>query len=286
MSRVWDATACTLGEGPLWHPLRGQLFWFDVEGECLLTRDGDRTRQWSFGEPVSAAGWIDETTLVVASASRLLRFDVESGAREDICALEADDPATRSNDGRADPWGGFWIGTMGRRQEPRTGSVWRYYNGEMRRLWGGITINNATCFSPDGRWAYFADTPTGIVRRVALKSDDGWPTAEPEDWLDLRTQNLKPDGAVTDAHGNFWSAQFGAGRVACYAPDGRFLRAVRFDAPNTTCPAFGGPDLDTLFCTTGRAGLSEDDLVAAPDSGRTFAADGVARGRPEPKVIL
>ena len=285
VSAIYDPTVCTLGEGPLWHPGRGQLFWFDILGKRLLTREGDRTRTWSFDEQVSAAGWVSESALLVASERRLFVFDLETGRQDDVAPLEADDPRTRSNDGRADPWGGFWIGTMGKNAEPHLGTIHRWHRGALTPLFGGLTITNAICFAPDRSVAYFAETTSKIIRWVAL-DDDGWPAAEPEDWLDLRGEAGNPDGAVTDAEGNLWNAQWGAGRVACYAPDGEFLRAVAFDALHTSCPAFGGPDLTTLFCTSACEDRPHDPNRPETVDGKTFAAEGVASGRPEPRVIL
>ena len=87
-------------------------------------------------------GWIDEDRLLVASETALWVMDLESGDRDHVTALEADNPVTRSNDGRADPWGGFWIGTMGKAAEPGRSAIWRYYRGEMRRLFPGLTITS------------------------------------------------------------------------------------------------------------------------------------------------
>ena len=286
MSQIHDATPCDLGEGPLWHPERGQLFWFDILGRRLLTQEDGATRMWDFDRLVSAAGWVDRDRLLVASETDLFLFDLAAGTSETICPLEEDLPATRSNDGRADPWGGFWIGTMGKAAERGAGAIYRWYRGDLRRLHGGITIPNSICFSPDRRFAYFTDTPTRIIRRQPLDSATGWPSGEAEDWLDLRVEGLNPDGSVTDAEGNLWNAQWGARRVACYSPDGRFLHAVAFPGRNTSCPAFGGAGLSTLFCTTAREHLSSEVLAREPENGLTFAAEGAGTGLPEHRVIL
>jgi len=285
MSAVFDDRPCELGEGPLWHPERGQLFWFDISGRKLLTRDDHSLRGWSFGEQVSAAGWVDRNRLLIASETALFRFDLTTGTRTDLAALEADMPDTRSNDGRADPRGGFWIGTMGKNAVPEKGAIYRYYRGELRRLFAKITISNAIAFAPDGLSATFTDTPTGQVMRVALDAD-GWPRGEPEVWLDLRSEGLHPDGAVFDVDGRFWLAEWGASRVACHGPDGQFIEAVGFDAPHTSCPAFGGPDLSTLFCTTALQGMDAAARAASPKAGMTFAARVQARGQAEHRVIL
>lgn len=274
-------TRCTLGEGALWHPQRGSFFWFDILGFRLFEHDGRTQRHWQFDRAVSAAGWVDETHLLIASARDLFVFDLVTGVETHLSDLEADTPATRSNDGRADPMGGFWIGTMGFALEPGAGAIYRYYKGELRCLYAQISIPNAICFAPDGRLAYFTDTPTRVILRVALDAE-GWPDGAAEDWLDLNAEGLNPDGAVTDAEGNFWNAQWGGSRVACYAPDGRFLRALALPTPQITCPAFGGPELTRLFVTTAAEGRPDDDLSA----GQSFVFDLGVTGRAEPCVRL
>lgn len=275
-----------LGEGPLWHPDRQELFWFDIVGQQMLSRAADgAVHVWDFDEMHSAAGRIDRDRLLVASETALAVIDLRTGSRSPLCALEAGDRATRSNDGRADPQGGFWIGTMGKRAEPGRGAIWRWFRGTLRRLFGAIAIPNAICFAPDGRTAYFADTPRQRVWSVALDAE-GWPRGEPEPFLDLAAEGLNPDGAVVDADGAIWVAQWGASRVAAYGPDGTFLRAVEVPAPHTSCPAFGGASLTTLFCTTALEGMDAAQRAAAPRAGMTFAVEGVALGRAEPAVRI
>ncbi|MEX0351565.1 MAG: SMP-30/gluconolactonase/LRE family protein [Paracoccaceae bacterium] len=286
MSRAFDDRPCELGEGPLWHPERQQLFWFDIIGKRLMTRDADGQHYWQFDEHVSAAGWVDRDTLLMASETGLWRFDLQSGARELVVALEADNPVTRSNDGRADPWGGFWIGTMGKRAEPKAGAIYRFYKGELLQVASDITISNTICFAHDRRCAYYSDTTSGQVMRQQLDAETGWPEGEPRVFLDLRVDGLNPDGAVVDVDGNVWIAQWGANRVAAYSPLGTFIKAVRFAGRHTSCPGFGGPEFRDLYCTTAREGIDEAVLQAEPENGMTFVAENVGRGRAEYQVIL
>lgn len=284
---VFDDRQCHLGEGPLWHPERGQLFWFDIIGKTLHTRENDAPRSWTFDWIVSAAGWSDRDHLLIATEQSLVRFNIETGDHSEVAPLEADSSGTRCNDGRADPFGGFWIGTMGKSAEKEAGAIYRYYRGEVRKLFPNISIPNAICFSPDGRTAYFADTAVSKVWRIGLGQADGWPEGDPEVFLDLDADGLNPDGAVIDADGVMWQAQWGAARVAAYRPDGSFVRAIDVPAPHSSCPAFGGDDLTTLFCTTARQGMDEDALAAQPESGMTFTAGpGVAKGQAEHRVII
>ncbi|MBT8424598.1 MAG: SMP-30/gluconolactonase/LRE family protein [Silicimonas sp.] len=286
MSQVYDDTVCSLGEGPLWHPERGQLYWFDIHGSALHTRENGTHRSWPFDENVSAAGWTDDTHLLVASETRLFRFNVETGATEDVIGVEADNPETRSNDGRADPWGGFWIGTMAKHERTPDGTFYRYYRGELRPLYEGITIPNACCFTPDRKYAYFCDTIDNVVKRVTLDPETGWPDAEPQVWLDLSGEPWGVDGAVIDADGNFWNAQWNGWRAACYAPDGTLTRTVDVGGAHSSCPAFGGPDLTTLFVTTAAGRVTDEDRARSSDHGKVFAQENVARGQAEHRVLL
>jgi sugar lactone lactonase YvrE len=277
---VFDPTPCKLGEGPLWHPILNRLFWFDILSKKLHMAHEDEVTVWDFPGHVSAAGWIDQNSLLIASETALEVFDILTGRTDRIVALEADNPKTRSNDGRADPWGGFWIGTMAKDHEKHAGAIYRYFRGELRQLLPNVSISNAICFAPDGSFAYFADTRCQTIQKWKLNEADGWPLGEPEQFIDLRSENLNPDGAVVDTEGNIWNAQWGAHRVAVYDPEGNFLDQITFPASQISCPAFGGANLSTLFVTSAAVGVRE------PLAGQTFFQATEALGQAEHQVIL
>ncbi|MDK8872406.1 SMP-30/gluconolactonase/LRE family protein [Paracoccus sp. SSJ] len=276
-AQVFDPRICELGEGAFWHPERTQPFWFDILGRRLLSRQDGTELEWRFDEMVSAAGWIDRDHLLIASETALIRFDLRDGRQERLVALEADRPGNRSNDGRADPFGGFWLGTMARDAKAGKGAIYRYLEGELRLLRGNMSIPNAICFSPDGRRAYFADTAAQTVWSQDL-DERGWPRTEARVFLDLAGTDQFPDGAVTDEQGRFWNARWGSGSVACHAPDGSLLRRLTLPASQPSCPAFAGPDLSQLIVTSAAEGRH------GPEDGRTWLLDPGTRGRPEPRV--
>ena len=274
-----------LAEGPLWHPERNRLFWFSIlEGTLhACAADGSDHREWRLGERASAAGIIDHDHLVVATETGLWQLALGDGTKSPLVPLEADDPRTRSNDGRAAPDGSFWIGTMGLRAEGGIGAIYRYDAGgeppvtSVRRR---ISIPNAICFAPDGAHAYLADTREGVIRRLSLQ--DGEPVGEAEPHIDLTADGLNPDGAVTDAEGCLWCACWGSGEVVRFAPDGARLGSIRFPATQVSCPAFGGPDMTTLFVTSAWEHMADDDR--SPADGAIHAVPTTVRGRPEPRV--
>ncbi len=281
---VFDPRICTLGEGAFWHPERNQPFWFDILGRRLHSLEGDQPRTWQFNEFVSAAGWIDRDRLLIASQSALFAFDLVTDTRQDLVPLEADLPANRSNDGRADPQGGFWIGTMALDAATGAGAIYRYFDGELRKLVADVSIPNAIAFSPDGGLAYYADTARHLIWRQGLDAQ-GWPQGEPVVFADLSAQGLFPDGAVTDAQGNLWCALWGTAQLVCFDPSGRQSQSVTLPAKQPTCPAFIGEALDRLMVTSAAVGLRGPD--DSPENGKTWAVDQAGlRGLPAPRVRM
>jgi len=274
---IYDDTICQLGEGAIWHPAREQFFWFDILGKRLHTKG----QHWQFDDYVSAAGWIDKDHFIIASSKSLFKFNIETAEQTHICDLESDLPANRSNDGRADPQGGFWIGTMGLNAEPAAGAIYRYYKGDLRKIVPDIQITNAICFAPDGSTAYYTDTNTQQVLAVDLDKD-GWIASKPRVHIDLTGTDFRPDGAVVDINGNLWNAQWGVGRVAVYDPSGAEIKAIDLPVTQSSCPAFGGAHNKTLFVTSANVGLGD----AAQEDGKTFAIETDHIGQKEHQVIL
>lgn len=286
---IYDHRVCSLGEGPLWHPLRAALFWFDINAKTLHSTLEGTAQSWTFERTVSAAGWVDQDTLLVASEVGLHRFDIATGAlSEALIALEADNALTRSNDGRADPWGGFWIGTMGYNAERGAGAIYRFHQGALSTIASDITISNAICFTPDRRFAQYTDTANKQIMRVALDAQTGAPMGEAQVWLDLTEAGLSPDGAVMDADGIFWVACWGAGAVVGFDDAGREVARHTVPGLHTTCPAFGGADLRDLYITSATEGLDPPlgKLGDLGENGKTFMIKDVAQGQQEHQVLL
>lgn len=277
-----------LGEGPIWHPDRAELLWFNIVSGTFNKANaaGDVLDKWSFDEPVAAAAIIDKNNVLIATASKLTSFNLNTGAQTDFMPLEADNPNTRSNDSRVNPAGGFWIGTMGMNGESGLGAVYQYREGTLETLMINISIPNSTCFSPDGTIAYWTDTPTQIIKKCQIDPKTGLPVGPWEDHIDTSDHRGHPDGSVVDSAGYLWSARWGGNCVVRHAPDGSIDRVIELPVSNVTCPAFGGPDLKTLYITTARHGLSDDDLAKQPTAGGVFAIDVDVPGLPETPVKL
>ena len=288
-ARLLLDSQCQLGEGPIWHAGRQQLFFFDINEQTLfaVTTDGEIADSWLFNETVAAAAIIDNDTLALATESGLKEFDLATGGMNRINEIEADNPVTRTNDSRVHPSGAFWIGTMTKsEQEAPVGSVYHYRAGTLTTLKSGIKIPNATCFSPDGRIAYWADTPTKKIMQCPTDPATGLPIGDWTLFADVAEGRGYPDGAVVDSEGYLWNAKWGGACVVRHAPDGSVDRIVEVPVSQVTCPAFGGPDLKTMFITTAAKNLSPEQLAAEKHAGSLFAIAVDVAGQPEPFIVL
>lgn len=279
---------CALGEGPIWHPLRQQLFYFDINNQTLFAAEADGTPagQWQFDEIVAAAAVIDTDNLAIATETGLKELNLKTGAQKLIVAIEADNALTRTNDSRVDRAGGFWIGTMRKAEEAPGGTVYHFRQGVLSTILTGISIPNATCFSPDGTIAYFTDTPTKKIMQCPTDPDTGLPVGEWTLFHEVTDGRGYPDGAVADSAGYMWNARWGGSCVVRHAPDGSIDRIIEVPVSQVTCPAFGGADYKTLFITTANKTMSAEQLAAEKIAGGVFSIQVDVPGLPETLLKL
>ena len=279
---------CELGEGPMWNPLLGRLFWFDILNQTLFsaTPDGHIVDRFTFKDVVSAAAIIDRDTLAIAQAGALLKFDIANDSFSTILPLEEEKPGNRTNDGRANPAGGFWIGTMSRRggQDPGAGAIYQYRAGELTTVAEGLNIPNSICFSPDSRTAYYTH-PGAVIFKCSTDPQTGLPTGAWSPFVTLDGPGVA-DGSIVDAEGYLWNARWNGSSVLRIAPDGSIDRIVELPVSRVTCPALGGDDLKTLYITSAREGLTPEELEREPLAGSVFAVRVDVPGQVEPLLKL
>jgi sugar lactone lactonase len=279
---------CHLGEGCTYDPATDTAWWFDILERTLFEADLASGMVNSHALPLMASvlAVIDDRRQLLATENGLYIRDIADGRLALHVPLEADNAATRSNDGRVHPCGALWIGTMSRSAEKGAGAIYRFFRGELRQLYAGITIPNAICFSPDGATAYFTDSSEGILYRVAIDPSNALPAGEPVSLFDHRGGVGGLDGAVVDSDGLIWNARWGGSCIDVYTPEGERVRSIRVPAKQPSCPVFVGRNFDRLLVTTGWEGMDEHARAADPHHGRTFILDVGARGRPEPRIRL
>jgi len=278
-----DAGVAGLGESPLWDHRTARLWWVDSTAGRLHASgaEGQDQASWDLGQPIGSIG-LATAGLVVALADGFYRFDAQAGTTTPITRPDMA-PGTRLNDGKADRAGRFLCASMRTGDALGAGALFRLdADGAIGQLESGVGIGNAICFSPDGDTLYFADSLDGKLRRYDYDQAVGR-VGPRHDLVDCQLHGGSgADGATVDAEGRIWVALVLAQAIGCYAPDGTLLRSIPVPLPYPSCPAFGGPNLDTLYLTS--IANSGHRLVADhPDAGRITVirgldAPGIAEG--------
>lgn len=271
-----------LGEGTLWHPPTRSLFWFDILRHEIfrLSEDGVVERR-ALGRQASAAAWMDTQRLIVATDDGLYEYAISSGETTRRHDLEADRPQNRSNDGRCDPWGRMWVGTMDRDGKGRSGAIYVYDGRSPPTLVRDrLGIPNSIAFSPDRRRAYFADSTDQTIFCLDLDPASGAIKAQ-STFATTAGSDAVPDGSVVDAEGDLWNAQWDGWRVVRYRPDGKIRQIIELPVQRPTCPAFGGSDMRTIFVASARVGLDDAALDTQPMAGSVVSFRTDTPGLPE-----
>jgi len=279
------AVAChsLLGESPMWHPREQALYWCDIPGhrlERFKPATGEH-RHWPFDTDVACCAPMLDGNLLLAMRDGLWRFDTATGERSELAAPPYDGATERFNDGKCDPQGRFWVGTIFEPRDPPQAALYRYARGELTKQAAGITVSNGLGWSPDGRTMYWSDTKAHTVFAFAFDPADGSLSARrefarfaPKDAAAPASAHSahsayggRPDGAAVDAEGCYWVAMFEGARVVRLSPAGEVLREVRLPVRCPTMPAFGGADLRTLYITTARQNRPAAELAGEPWAG-------------------
>jgi len=260
------------GEGPVWDEASGRLFWVDLTGGKLHALDpAEGTVETRiFPEPVCAVAPFADGRLLVAFAKRIAWVDWSSGAvTATVCEVEPQKPGNRCNDGKLDPAGRFWIGTMSADGSvPGAGALYRLDGERLVPVLEGLAIANGMGWTADARTMFFIDSPTREVWAFDFDPADSTITNR-RTVVRVPEELGFPDGMCVAPDDTIWIAHWGAGCVCRWDPrTGALLEQVVTGCPHTSSCCFGSEG--ALYITTSRLGLDEPALVTAPLSGRIF----------------
>lgn len=281
---LWQVQA-VLGEGVLWDATKGQVWFVDIKGRRIHRCDaqGADQRSWDAPGQVSFILRAADGGMVCSLDDGLYRFIEESGAFEPLLAVEADVPGNRFNDGHVDAQGILWFGSMDDAEEQPTGALYRFDGSGAASKDPGYVITNGPAVSPDGRTLYHTDT---LEKRIyAFDLDPSGELSNKRLFVELKDGGY-PDGMAVDAEGCLWVATFGGWRIDRFEAAGAKLGEVRFPCANVTKLAFGGSDLRTVYATTARKGLSNEELAAQPLAGGLFTFRVETPGLPQQLLRL
>ena len=278
---ILDAGA-ELGEGPVWHAPDRVVLWVDITAGLVHRFDPatGRDETYHVEAPLGAVVPTTSGRFALAGPDGFARFDPATGEREPIADVEADDPRTRLNDGKCDPAGRFWAGTMDVEGLRPIGSLYRLAADRgVARVLDGVTISNGLAWSPDASTMYYIDSATHAVDALDFEAETGVVTGRrhlaefPHAWG-------LPDGMTVDEEGFLWVAFWRGSALRRIALDGRVVTTVHFPVSLVTSCAFGGDDLTDLYVTSAMIELTDVERGEQPAAGGLFLLRPGVRGLP------
>ncbi len=269
-----------LGEGPVWDPQRQCLYWLDIYNHRVHRFDPETgaDRHWPVGDVVGCLGLTEEHRLILAQCDRIAFLNLDDGTLSPILTLEADQPDNRFNDGKCDPQGRFWFGSMS--DHDGQASLYRYDpDGSVHIMETGLTISNGLGWSPDGETFYLTDTPKQTIYAYDFAPTSG-AISNRRPHITLTHESFYPDGLTVDQEGCLWVAMWDGGCVIRFDPQGQAIARVDLPVPRPTCCVFGGPDLQDLYITTASVALSQKQIQQFVTSGDLFCLKTEVAGLP------
>jgi sugar lactone lactonase YvrE len=265
----------------MWHPVTGLLYWCDIPAATLHRWDPLRQdhRDWQLGADLACCVPVADGTLLLALRTGIVHFDPADGRVTPLVDAPYDTQVERFNDGKVDPLGRFWVGTIYEPRQPARARVYRLSLGRgaptLKPVAEDVTVSNGLAFSPDGRTVYRSDTTSHRVWRAELSAVTGeagpwalWATFQPRGPAQpLQEYGGRPDGAAVDQQGCYWAAMFEGQRLVRLSPEGELLQSIELPVRCPTMPCFGGDDLRTLYVTSARDHRPESELSAQPWAG-------------------
>ena len=274
-------TRATLGEGSIWH--KGKLYWIDIHEKRVFIYEpkSNSQRTIQLDQLIGTVLPKKSGGLLIALQNGIYTLNEDNEKIDFIIDPEKDMKNNRFNDGKCDPAGRFWAGTMDLQATAGKGSLYMLdINGSIHEKLAPVSISNGICWSLDSTIMYYIDTPTRKVLAFDFDLETG-NIKQPRTVISIPEKEGSPDGMTIDSEGNLWIALWDGGAVACYNPQtGKRLHKVELPAARITSCAFGGDHLETLYITSAKIKLTKEELEQQPFAGGLFAANVGVKGVP------
>lgn len=273
-----------LGEGPLWDVTRQALWWVDTKRHklnCFSPSDGSN-KSFDVGQQIGTVVLREKGGLVVGLEHGIGIFDPETGDFEILCDPESHLHENRFNDGKCDPAGRLWIGSMENAEENMDrGALYCFdIDGRVKKQVAPVGVSNGIAWTSDATTMYYIDSPTRRVDRFDYDVGTG-EISNRRTAFEIPDGMGFPDGMAIDVEDKLWVALWNGWAVGRFDPEtGELLGKVDVDASHVSACSFGGPELDELFITTARHLLEKHEDEAQPHAGGLFHTPVGVRGVP------
>lgn len=270
-----------LGEGAIWNYKTDELYWIDIEGKQLHIYHPKTNQNRSF-PTASHIGTVvpkNNDEVLIALVDGIHTMNVNSGQTEVFAHMTDLLPNARLNDGKCDPSGRLWVGSMDWQQAQGQAKLFSIQSdGSVLTKMDGVTISNGIVWTKDKKTMYYIDTPTSQIKAYDYDNATGAITNE-RVAVDIPVDLGYPDGMTIDEDDMVWVGMWnGNAVIRCNPKTGVVLQKIEVPAHNITSCAFGGPNLETLYITTATVDMTDEELTKYPLAGSIFKVNPGVKG--------
>lgn len=267
-----------LGEGAIWDSRKNLLYWVDIMQGLVHTYNpvNGQNSTIEVGQYVGTVVPRHNAELMLALKNGFASLNPSTGKVTMIINPEAHLPGNRFNDGKCDPAGRFWAGTMSLNQEKGAASLYCLHTDlTVQKMIDNVTISNGLVWSSDYKTFYYIDTPTSEVAAYDYDMETG-KISNRRVAITVPKVEGSPDGMAIDAEDKLWIAHYGGSQVVRWNPQtGKKMQSIKLPVSQPTSCAFGSEHLNDLYITTCRENMKEDKLQDEPLSGALFRVSGM-----------
>ena len=268
---------CLCGEGPIWHPDEGRLYWLDIDTGRIFRYEPatGRHEQIYEGEHIGGITIQADGSLALYGPRGLVDGWCEGRITTLVEGIPGEEDR-RFNDCIADPEGRVFAGTLGQGM----GNLYRIDpDGSVSHIVGDVGCSNGMGFTPDLAGLYYVDSVAGIVYLFDYDRATGGLTNQ-RIWLQVDTALGIPDGMTVDAEGFVWVAFWDGHRVTRYDPaTAEPVATIEVPARKASCLIFGGPEMTDIYISTALG--DGDPSIEGEQAGGLFRFNVGIRGVPE-----
>jgi sugar lactone lactonase YvrE len=273
-----------LGEGAFWHAPDQRLYWVDITGKTVFVYDPatGKNRAIPVGSDVGTIVPRKSGGAIVALKDGFAAVNLETGAVKMLAKVEADLPHNRFNDGKCDPAGRFWAGSLDYDLKKGAGALYCMDTKlHVRKVIPDVTCSNGLVWTRDQKTFYYIDSGASCI--AAYDYDNATGRIENRRVVVMvKPEEAFLDGMAIDANDNVWVAIWHRGQVRCWDPrTGKLIEMIEVPgAKLTTSCSFAGPNLDEMYITSASCGLSESEKAEQPLAGALFRVKPGVKGVP------
>ena len=263
-------TKLLLGEGTLWVSKLNSIFFVDIKKKKILILNikTNKKKILKVNKEIGFVAHIKENIFILGLKSEIRIINLKNLKNLYSLKIELDKPNNRINDGKTDPMGRLWFGTMDNLEKEQSGSLYCLDDSlKLRKVDDKYFITNGPAFLNKNNF-YHADSKKKIIYKI--KINNKFQIIKKNIFVKFKKEEGSPDGMTTDIKNNLWVCHYRGARISVYNLKGHKIHQIYLPAKNITNCTFGGIKNDELFISTARKDMSSEELKKYPLSGSLF----------------